>query len=129
MTSRPTLQYPSVWLLLAGLILRAATPSGYMPAAPGTGLLFELCPGQLPAGITMPGSPNGHEHHHHNTNDDSQAEPDLCQIGHLLSSSAAVDDSLSEDIALFQAAGPAIRRFAAKPPAPFSPYRSRGPPA
>ena len=32
-----------VTVLLAGVVLRAFIPAGYMPAAPGKGLLFELC--------------------------------------------------------------------------------------
>lgn len=124
----PAIRHTAVWVLLAGLILRAATPLGYMPATPGSGLLFELCPGQLPAGVSLPGKTAGHEHHH-SSDDDSRAEPDLCQIGHLLSSAVAVDDSPSEDIARFQAADLTIPPSAAKPPASFPPYRSRGPPA
>jgi hypothetical protein len=114
--------------LLAGLILRAATPAGYMPAAPGSGLLFELCPGQLPVGVSLPGT-NSHNHHHHSAEDDSQSEPDRCQMGHLLSSVVAVDDALAEESLRFEAADITIPPPAAKPSALLSAYRSRGPPA
>ena len=38
-------------LLSAALLLRAVSPAGYMPAAAGTGLLFEFCPEGIPAGF------------------------------------------------------------------------------
>ena len=54
-------RYPAL-ALTAALVLRALMPLGYMPAAPGSGLLFELCPDQLPPGISMA---HGAAHHHH----------------------------------------------------------------
>jgi len=86
--------------LLAGLVLRAVTPLGYMPAAPGSGLLFELCPDQLPAGVEMQVSATSAHHHHHGNTDDgaTDAEPDRCQIGHLLFSAVAADQTTTDII-------------------------------
>ncbi|MCP4302856.1 MAG: hypothetical protein GY783_19915 [Gammaproteobacteria bacterium] len=125
---RPAIRHTAVWVLLAGLILRAATPTGYMPAAPGSGLLFELCPGQLPAGVSIPGT-NSHDHHHHGAEDNSQPEPDQCQMGHLLSSAVAVDDGLAEESPRFEVADITIPPSVVKPSTSLSAYRSRGPPA
>ncbi len=118
-----------VCFLLAGLALRAATPLGYMPASPGSGLLFELCPGQLPAGVVLRNPVSGHEHHHHSPADDSPAEPDTCPIGHLLSSTAAPDDP---GIAPTPVYGPTdLVARAAMPTRSVTrrAYRSRAPPA
>jgi hypothetical protein len=40
-------------LLAAALCLKALVPTGYMPAAPNTGLIVALCSGSMPAGSTM----------------------------------------------------------------------------
>lgn len=40
-------------LLAAALCLKALIPTGYMPAAPDTGLIVALCSGSMPAGSTM----------------------------------------------------------------------------
>jgi hypothetical protein len=40
-------------LLAAALCLKALVPTGYMPAAPDTGLIVALCSGAMPAGSTM----------------------------------------------------------------------------
>jgi hypothetical protein len=108
--SGPASRHTAVWVLLAGLILRAATPAGYM------------------VGVSLPGT-NSHNHHHHSAEDDSQSEPDRCQMGHLLSSVVAVDDALAEESLRFEAADITIPPPAAKPSASLSAYRSRGPPA
>jgi hypothetical protein len=125
---RPAIRFNALCFLLMGLILRAFAPLGYMPASPGSGLLFELCPGQLPAGFTMPGKTPGHDLHHHGAEDKSQPEQDHCPIGHLLSSAVAVDDGLGDENARFQAADLTIPPSAIKPQTPFSAFRSRGPP-
>ncbi len=84
--------------LLAGLLLRAAIPVGYMPAAAGSGLLFELCPDQLPPGVTLPAlsAADGHHHHDHHAGD-GEGGVDQCQIGHLLLSAFAVDSSTPDE--------------------------------
>lgn len=126
---RPAIRYNALCILLAGLILRAITPLGYMPASPGSGLLFELCPGQLPASFTLPGKTPGHDHHNQGAEDKSQPEPDHCPIGHLLSAAVTVDDGLSDERARVQAADFTIPPSAVRPQTPFSAFRSRGPPA
>jgi hypothetical protein len=40
-------------LLAAALCLKALVPTGYMPAAPDTGLIVALCSGSMPAGSTV----------------------------------------------------------------------------
>jgi len=113
-------------LLLAALLMRAAVPVGYMPAAPGTGLLFELCPDGMPAGFNPS---EGHAHHHHAAPDAAgEAGADQCQLGHMLSSAAAVGDSWQLDI---------VETLPVFSPMPTPPergiaataYRSRDPPA
>ena len=74
-------------VLLAGVLLRAVIPAGYMPAAPGQGLLLELCPSGLPAGFaSMVGDHAGHTGHHsgHTAHEDDAASGD-CSMGHILS--------------------------------------------
>jgi len=114
---------------LAGLVLRAATPLGYMPAAAGNGLLFELCPGRLPAGFILPGQPKSHDHHHHSSDDDAPSEPDTCQIGHLLSSTAALDDADIDVSARFEPTAIPTRRVITARSATHFAHRPRGPPA
>jgi len=126
---RPTSRQTALLVLLAGLILRAATPTGYMPATPGSGLLFELCPGQLPVGVSLPGATTGHDHHHHGAEDDSQPQPDQCQIGHLLSSAAAVDDTSIGESVGFEPATVTIPPTVVRRSAYFFTQWSRGPPA
>ena len=78
-----------VTVLLAGVVLRAFVPAGYMPAAPGKGLLFELCHDGLPAGFMK--ALGGHTHHAgHGGHDDHAAGGD-CGIGHILSM-AVIDE-------------------------------------
>lgn len=79
--------------LFAALLLRAAIPAGFMPAAAGSGLLFEFCPEGIPAEfIQLLTGDAGHESGHtvdgHPGND---ADP--CSLGHMLLSVAAVDDA------------------------------------
>jgi len=126
---RPDIRNLAVWALVAGLLLRAATPLGYMPGSVGSGLLFELCPGQLPAGFVLPGATSGHEHHHHSTGDDAPAEPDTCQIGHLLSSAAAVGEFDSSEPVSFEPAVVTTKPAARAHSAAQFVRRSRGPPA
>ena len=80
---------------LAALALRALAPDGYMPAARGSGLLYELCPSGMPAEVMQALSGHGGHHHHHGShgNDtDEQASADKqCPIGHMLASAIAVD--------------------------------------
>ncbi len=83
MTGRTRNPIPVFTLLLCGFVIRALTPTGYMPASAGSGLLFELCPDQLPVGVTFAAS--GHEHHAHH-HESEQASGDACDVGHILGS-------------------------------------------
>ncbi len=73
---------------LAMLSLRALTPAGYMPGSPGSGLLFELCPAGVPAAVMQA---LGAGHHHHHGNEKSSSATEQCPIGHMLSTTAALD--------------------------------------
>ena len=82
------------------LALRALTPEGYMPAAQGSGLLFELCPEGMPAEIMQALSGGGHHHHHGATESgESAASASDCPIGHMLGSAVAHDAEGASDIA------------------------------
>jgi len=79
-----------VTVLLAGVVLRAFIPAGYMPAAPGKGLLFELCHDGLP--VSFMAALDGHGHHAgHGGHEEHSAAGD-CSIGHILSM-AFIDES------------------------------------
>ena len=78
-------------LLLAALLLRAGIPDGYMPSAPGSGQLFELCPAGVPAGFMQALSGSGQHHHHNSDASESHYDASHCPIGHLLSAAVAVD--------------------------------------
>jgi hypothetical protein len=69
--------------LLAGVLLRAFIPAGYMPAAPGNGLLFELCHDGLPAAFMV--ALGSHDHHASHGNHDDHVSGGDCSIGHILS--------------------------------------------
>lgn len=117
--------------LLLGLALRAAMPLGYMPAAAGTGLLFELCPDRLPANVTLAGTPASGHHHHSESDSGSQpaAEVDTCQIGHLLMSAAAIDNTAPELAAVLQPAPTIQLKTAVRWLVTHGDYWSRAPPA
>lgn len=116
-------------LLVSALLLRAGIPDGYMPAAPGSGLLFELCPSGVPAGF-MQALSGGDRHQHHDMPGAAEAHFDAsqCPIGHLLSGTVAPDDVLQFDaipeLPVFIENALLTRIF--RVPAN---HRSRGPPA
>ena len=115
---------------LAMLSLRAFTPEGYMPAAPGSGLLFELCPEGVPAEIMQALSGDHGHHHHHGASDagDSSVGSIECQIGHMLSSAVAHDADVVADVTAdaLAWATPGVRPAQGRR---LSTYRSRAPPA
>ena len=114
---------------LAMLALRALTPEGYMPAAQGSGLLFELCPEGVPAEFMQALSGGGH-HHHHGASDsgDSAADTGDCPIGHMLSSAVAHDaddvSDVTQDLPTWTTAGERPAQGRRHPT-----YHSRAPPA
>jgi hypothetical protein len=70
-------------VLLTGVLLRAFVPAGYMPAAPGKGLLFELCHDGLPTGFMA--ALGGHDHHEGHAGHGDDGSAGGCSIGHILS--------------------------------------------
>ena len=75
-----------VAVLLAGVLVRAFIPAGYMPAAAGSGLLFELCHDGLPAGFmqALAGDDHHASHAGHGGHEDHASSGD-CSMGHILS--------------------------------------------
>ncbi len=117
--------------VLTGFALRALAPVGYMPSAVGDGLLFELCPEQLPPGFVLSSTSSHHDHHNQAASEPSQPAggADQCQIGHLLFSAIAVDAPAVDEIqnkAISEFTPSAITTI---PRATASAYRSRAPPA
>ncbi len=117
-------------LVAAGFLLRALVPVGYMPAAPGTGLLFELCHEGMPVAfmIALAGDDDAHAHHgHHGHHGNDSAAEGSCSIGHLLTL-AMIDGVDSIDVAaepaIQQAAWPVteslsvVRRYSSRPRGP-----------
>jgi hypothetical protein len=118
----------SLLLLSASLLLRALIPIGYMPAAAGSGLVFEFCPEGIPkefVQILAGDSASGHGHAGH-----GEAADDVhhCSVGHLLLSATAVDDSgQAEAIPSHSVPAPVSPRFWTS--VSRTTYHSRGPPA
>ena len=94
-----------VTVLLAGIVMRAFIPAGYMPAAPGKGLLFELCHDGLPAGFMQVLGGHGHHSGHagHGDHDEHAGGAD-CSIGHILSM-AVIDEVDTPQAAIPSAPG------------------------
>lgn len=117
------------WLFIGvALLLRGAIPAGYMPASSGTGLLFELCPENVPVEFMqlLAGHDGDSGEHSHHVNQDH--EDHHCPLGHLLLSAFAVDDYSPLD------ATPVTPEFTIIPEymaaiAARTAYLSRGPPA
>ncbi len=116
-------------LLVAALLLRAVIPAGYMPAAAGSGLWFELCPDGLSAEFAeMLAGDTGH-HHHGNADGENTGDDDhQCPVGHMLLSAAAADStSQTTDLAL--ELPPATISIYSFTSTSRTHYYSRGPPA
>ena len=115
-------------LLSAALLLRAAIPAGYMPAAAGSGLLFEFCPEGIPAEfMQILTGESGHEHGHMD-HGDSGHHDHQCPVGHMLLSAAAVDDVWQEEAAPVAPALYTAQRYSFTNVSRTN-YHSRGPPA
>jgi len=86
--------------ILAVLLLRGLTPDGYMPASPGSGLLFELCPDGMPAEIMQALAGGGHHHHHGGADKggDAVSATEQCPIGHMLASAAVHNPDVAADL-------------------------------
>jgi hypothetical protein len=89
-------------VLLAGVVLRAFVPAGYMPAAPGKGLLFELCHDGMPVEFMSALAGHG-QHGHHGAHEDHGSTSD-CSIGHILALAFA-DAPETPDIPIVPATG------------------------
>lgn len=117
-----------ILLVFTALLLRAAIPAGYMPAAAGSGLLFEFCPEGVPAEFMQVLS--GDDHHDHDQMGHGGMDHDdhHCPVGHMLLSAAAVDDQWHGDAA---SAAPIFARYPlyTYESALRTSYLSRGPPA
>jgi len=125
--SRSARHRQTLLLLLVALLIRAGIPDGYMPSAPGSGLLFELCPAGVPAEFMT--ALAGSDHHHEKTDaSESHFDAGQCPIGHLLSSTVAFDDVWQFDAVpeLPDFIEFSVRIQASRLPAN---RRSRGPPA
>jgi hypothetical protein len=118
-------------VLLSTLAMRAAIPEGFMPSAIGSGLLYELCPSAVPAGVMQVLRANkghgGHHAHHHNA-EHSKHDGNQCEIGHLLASAVAVDMSWQAELP------PPVALHALPSAIPYNSatrttYASRDPPA
>ncbi len=123
--NRANRKFLTILVLLPGIVLRAATPAGYMPASADSGLLFELCPEQLPAGVML-STGDAHGHHHH---EDTEAAADHCQLGHLLITVAGGEAVASIDMAPAPEATMVTRRSTYTAGRDVIVTRSRGPPA
>ncbi|MEJ2298890.1 MAG: hypothetical protein P8X94_10400, partial [Woeseiaceae bacterium] len=88
-------QHTLLLAALAMLSLRALTPAGYMPGSPGSGLLFELCPAGMPAGVMQA---LGGGHHHHAPAGSTMSDDEQCPIGHMLSGAVASADPLPVEV-------------------------------
>ena len=114
-------------LVTAAFLLRALVPAGYMVAAPGQGLLFELCHEGMPPEImaAIAGHEHGHAHHGHHGGDEA-ANGD-CSVGHLLNM-AMIDAADRIEIVVVPAVWPAdsaaadsislLRRYSSPPRGP-----------
>lgn len=124
----------AIVLLLATLVTRAATPDGFMPAAPGKGLLFELCPSAVPAHVMQMIRSWQHGDHHmhdHGNHGDGHASHDSnqCPIGHLLAVAAAVDTTTQATEELPPTPVFAPTQTLLRLPSPRTSCSSRGPPS
>jgi hypothetical protein len=132
MNGRPQLRFALV-MVLATLALRAVVPAGFMPAAIGNGLPFEMCPSAVPAEILAAMSGAGHSHHQHHAGhnaagSDGHFNTGDCPIGQALSAAVAFDDLQPAVIA--PAAAPLNASEPAALPSLEQPVRrSRDPPA
>lgn len=115
-------------LLLATLLLRVSIPVGYMPAAAGSGLLFELCPEGLPAAVMQALAPRYHHHHSSSDEDHASFDAERCPVGHMLSSAIAVDCGQAADVSPELPVFYSPDAYAYWQPARIA-YHSRAPPA
>ena len=121
---------PDLLPLLAALAVsvRLLAPAGYMPASPGSGLLFELCPDGLPAGAIRALAGGGHHHHHHHADPGAGSAAHQCPIGHMLLAALAVDTGWAPEPQI-DAPEFSVLRLATQISRHVRTYESRAPPA
>jgi hypothetical protein len=115
-------------LLSAALLLRAAIPAGYMPAAAGSGLLFEFCPEGIPAEFMQVLAGDSAHDHGHTNHGESDQDNHQCPVGHMLLSAAAVDDAWQPEIPPVALIRATISPYSYTSVSRTN-YHSRGPPA
>ena len=123
-----------VAVLLTGTLLRAFVPAGYMPAAPGKGLLFELCHDGMPPAIMAALDGHGHGHgshgaHGHDSSDSDTRAEMTCAIGHLLSFAVIDAVDVVEPALIPPAAFTATDLPSLHVAAPTRAFSARAPPA
>lgn len=127
MHKNPNSHVKTLLVLAAAILLRAATPAGYMPAGAGSGLLFEFCPEGVPAEfMQLLSGHSAHDHADHAGGGDH--DDHSCPVGHMLLSAAAVDNDWQAEIT------PLATAFDILPGRVLAGttrthYHSRGPPA
>ncbi len=121
---------PDLLPLLAVLAVsvRLLTPAGYMPASPGSGLLFELCPDGLPVEVIRALAGGGHHHHHHHGDPDADSASHQCPVGHMLLAALAVDTGAAPEPAI-DVPEFSLVRLATQFTRHVQAYESRAPPA
>jgi len=114
-------------LLLAVLLVRAAIPVGFMPAAAGSGMLVVFCPdGVSPEFMQFLAGDTGPEHDHMGHGNPGN-DTHQCPIGHMLLSATATDDgSSTADMVTFPPPSASASYFFTN--ITRTHYHSRGPP-
>ncbi len=111
-------------LALAGVLLRAAIPAGYMPASLADGWFVELCPDGWPAAAVVALFGHEHAHAHHGEQPDSFAD---CQLGGIAAAAVGTVDIAAALPAAHAAVTPPQDRPAARDRGRDA-FRPRGPP-
>ncbi len=121
----------SVILLLAGFVLRALTPAGYMPGPLADGTAFVLCPNSAPgAGLFLQRNDVGAPHHRHSAPDEATSDTpwEFCPFGVAFTPAAPAPEPVPAldlpAISLTAGAPPVLLRFAQ-----VGAVRARGPPS
>jgi hypothetical protein len=126
------LRYAFAATLVAGLVLRALTPAGYMPAALADGTPFVLCPNSTPgAGYFLDRGHDAHsQHHHHGTDQKPSADSpwEFCPFGAAFAAAAPAPE-MAPTIEPGGTSDPAVAPPVIPRSAPSRAFRARGPPA
>lgn len=121
---------PALWLVLAGIALRAVVPAGYMPAPIAEGLPFVLCPGAVPGLASLAGHgphDRGHVHGNEEAPPGDSGTWDVCPFGAVFGASI-LPPELGPLIAWLAAVSPAAAANAFVPSPITRAWRARAPP-